>query len=248
MNYFRATRRFAAFVIATVVMYAAWWVSSFFIPNKQLWRQFAFKVWTTVFAKLVRLTIEVRGTPPKPPFFLVTNHLGYVDIPVLRLTVDGVFVAKSEIRNWFFAGRIVRDMGMVFIDRSRRMDIPRAGEEIIERLSGHEGVVLFPEGTSTKGEEVLEFKSSFLEFAARSDVPVYYAAITYRTPYGEPPASQSVCWWDDTGFLMHFWRMFSLSGFTAVVTFGDEPVTNTDRKALANELHARVSRLFVPVI
>jgi 1-acyl-sn-glycerol-3-phosphate acyltransferase len=44
----------------------------------------------------------------------------------------------------FFAGPIVRDAGTIFIDRSNRRDIPRAGEEILERLDGGEGVVVFP--------------------------------------------------------------------------------------------------------
>ena len=41
------------------------------------------------------------------------------------------------------------------------------------RLDEGEGVMIFPEGTSTKGEEVLPFNSSFMEFAARTDLPVF---------------------------------------------------------------------------
>jgi 1-acyl-sn-glycerol-3-phosphate acyltransferase len=101
--------------------------------------------------------------------------------------VDGVFVAKAEVRDWFLAGRIVRDMGVVFIDRKNRRDIPRAGEEIIKRLNDGEGVIVFPEGTSTKGEDILPFNSSFLEFASKTDLPVSYASISYRTQPGDPP-------------------------------------------------------------
>ncbi|MBK6725266.1 MAG: 1-acyl-sn-glycerol-3-phosphate acyltransferase [Acidobacteria bacterium] len=86
-----------------------------------------------------------------------------------------------------------------------RRDIPRAGELIIERLDAGEGVVVFPEGTSTKGEEVLPFNSSFLEFAARKDIAVHYAAITYSTPPGEMPAHIAACWWEDIlTFSPHF--------------------------------------------
>jgi 1-acyl-sn-glycerol-3-phosphate acyltransferase len=143
------------------------------------------------------MKIEVIGTPPKPPFFLVCNHLSYTDMAALRVAANGVFVAKSEINTWFLAGRIVRDLGMIFIDRENRRDIPRAGVEIMKRIESGEGVIVFPEGTSTKGDEVLPFNSSFLEFAARCDIPVSYAAISYRTPADEPPASLIACWWDD---------------------------------------------------
>lgn len=248
MKDIRATFRFVSFVIATFGLYGAWWITSFFIPNKLYWRQLAFELWTRSFVVVSGMKIEVIGEAPKPPFFLVSNHLSYVDIAALRAVARGVFVAKHEIKDWFLAGRIVRDMGIIFIDRKNRRDIPRAGAEIIQRLSDGEGVIVFPEGTSTKGEEILPFNSSFFEFAAKTDLPVSYASISYRTPPGGPTASEVVCWWDDTTFLAHMYRLFKIREFTAVVTFGDEPVLNIDRKKLADELWTKVHERFVPVI
>jgi 1-acyl-sn-glycerol-3-phosphate acyltransferase len=194
------------------------------------------------------MKIEVIGEPPHPPFFLVSNHLSYVDIAAIRAVVTGVFVAKREIDDWFLAGRMVRGMGNVYIDRTNRRDIPRAGEEIIEKLNDGEGVIVFPEGTSTKGEDVLPFNSSFFEFAARTDLPVSYVSISYRTPPGSPPASEMICWWDDTSFIEHMFRFFSQKEFTAVLSFGEEPILSTDRKLLASELRQRVKEKFIPVI
>jgi len=194
------------------------------------------------------MKIEVIGTPPKPPFFLVSNHLSYVDVAALRAVVPTVFVAKREIIDWPVAGPIVRDMGVVFIDRQNRRDIPRAGKQIIERLDQGEGVVVFPEGTSTKGEEVLPFNSSFFEFAARADLPVSYVSVSYTTPEGEMPASDAICWWEDISFVAHMFRLFTVPSYTAILTFGSEPVLNVDRKVLASELHDKISEAFVPVI
>lgn len=248
MRYFRALVRFPLFLIATVALYTAWLIGNLFIPNRQYWRQLAFTLWCRSFAVIAGMELEVIGTPPPPPFFMVSNHLSYVDICALRMVTKGVFVAKSEISGWFLAGRIVRDMGNIFIDRQNRRDIPRAGEEIIERLNEGEGVIVFPEGTSTKGEDVLPFNSSFLQFAAERDLPVSYAAISYRTPEGEMPASDAVCWWEDISFGAHMFRLFTVRKFTAVVSFGDEPISGTDRKLLAKELHQRVNERFVPVL
>ena len=247
MRKIRAFIRFAAFVISTLAVYSFWWVTHFFVPNKDFWRQYIFWRWSKNFALISRMKIEVIGAPPKPPFFLVCNHLGYADIPALRLAAEGIFVAKSDIESWPVAGPIVRNMGMVFIDRKNRRDIPRAGALIIDRLNNGEGVMLFPEGTSTRGEDILPFNSSFLEFAAKSDLPVSYAAIGYRTPAGELPAS-NVCWWDDIGFLDHLFRVFMLKEFTATIVFGDEPVQNPNRKELANELREKVRDKFIPVL
>ena len=139
-------------------------------------------------------------------------------------------------------------MGIIFIDRKNRRDIPRAGSEIIDRLSAGEGVIVFPEGTSTRGDDVLPFNSSFLEFAAKTDLPVSYSSISYRAPEGGPPASNYVCWWEDISFLSHLYRLFKLPEFTAVITFGSEPIVNTDRKQLASELRQKVKERFIPVI
>jgi 1-acyl-sn-glycerol-3-phosphate acyltransferase len=248
MKYIRATIRFILFFGSTFGLYFAWFIGSFFIPNKQFCRQIIFRKWATFFVWLSGMKIDVIGQPPKPPFFLVANHLSYVDIPALRAVAEGVFVAKGEIEQWFMAGKMIRDIGMIYIDRSRKRDIPRAAAQIIERLNDGEGVIVFPEGTSTKGETVLPFNSSFLEFAANTDLPVAYAAITYRTPAGERDASEMVCWWDDTTMLAHIWRFFMLDEFTAVITFGEEPVQNTNRKDLARELTERVREKFIPVI
>jgi len=235
------------FVAATLGVYAIWFVFRVVIPNKIYWRQVIFGWWTKSFVLISRMRIEVIGTPPKPPFFLVTNHLSYTDIGAIRVVAKGVFVAKGEIQNWFLAGRICRDMGTIFIDRQNRRDIPRAGELIIERLDAGEGVVVFPEGTSTKGETVLPFNSSFLEFAARRDIPVSYASITYTTPPGEMPAHLAACWWEDIGFFPHLWRLFHVREYTAIIEFGDEPITSSDRKQLAHDLRDRVAELFVRV-
>lgn len=248
MKYIRAALRFPTFVIVTFGIYGVWFVGSFFIPNRPFWRQILFRTWARIFVRLSGMKIEIIGTPPKPPFFLVSNHLSYVDIPTLRAVVEGVFVAKAELDYWFLAGKIIRDMGQIFINRRNRRDIPRAGREIIKKLSEGEGVMIFPEGTSTKGETVLPFNSSFLEFAAKTDLPVSYVSISYKTPPNGKTASESVCWWDDTVFLVHLWRLFQMREFTAVLSFGEEPVMNPNRKELARRLWEKVNESFIPVL
>lgn len=248
MKYLRAIIRFILFLTMTFGIYGIWWIGALFIPNRQYWRQIIFRKWSQWFVQISNMSIEIIGTPPQPPFFLVCNHLSYTDIPVIRAVVEGVYVAKGEIEGWFLAGTIVRNMGNIFIDRRNKRDIPRASTNVLNALERGEGVIIFPEGTSTKGEEVLPFKSSFLEFAARTDLPVHYASISYQTPSDEPPPSYSVCWWDDTSLAEHLWRFFQLREVKVLMTFGDKPIQNPNRKELAKELWQAVREKFIPIL
>jgi 1-acyl-sn-glycerol-3-phosphate acyltransferase len=248
MRFIRATIRTISFIGMTLMIFAIWFIGSFIIPNSQFWRQIIFRLWARSFLVISGMRVEVIGMPPRPPFLLVSNHLSYIDVAAFRSVIDTVFVAKSDIDDWFLVGWFVRNMGTIFINRNNRRDIPRVGTEILKKIEDGEGVLVFPEGTSTKGEEVLPFNSSLLEFAAKKDLPVSYASITYRTPEGEPNASESVCWWDDTVFVEHLWKLFSLKQFTAIINFGTEQINNQNRKELAHELREKVKDKFIPVI
>src|SRR5215213_4320419 len=117
MKYLLAAIRLVAFLVVTFGIYFLWFVLHFFIPNKLYWRQLIFNSWARAFVKISGMKIEVVGAPPKAPFFLVSNHVSYTDIPLLRAVTGGVFVAKGEIQSWFLGNRIVGDMGNVFVNR-----------------------------------------------------------------------------------------------------------------------------------
>lgn len=249
MKYLLAMIRMASFFVVTFGIYGVWMIGSFFIPNQQYWREIIFRNWARAFARIAGMRVEAIGSIPSRPFFLVCNHLSYMDIPALRSVAEAVFVAKGEIEGWFLGGKIVRDMGNIYVNRFRRRDIPRAGAEVVRALENGEGVIIFPEGTTTNGAGVLPFNSSFLEFASRSDIPVHYASISYRTRPGDPPASEAVCWWRmESSFIGHLWELFQVPGFDAVISFGEEPIQCHDRKELAGKLWEKVSQRFIPVI
>lgn len=244
MKYFRSTFRLILFFALTFGIYGIWFIADFVIPNKLYWRQIIFRLWAKGFVKICGVKICVSGRLPRPPFFLVSNHLSYVDIPLLRSLLESVFVTKGEIQSWFLAGKIVGDMGNIYINRQNKRDIPRAGIDILDTLERGEGVIVFPEGTTSNGEKVLEFKSSFFEFAAAADLPIYYTSIRYVTTDGYPPASEKVCWWRlESTFLPHLWELFQMPTFDAFVTFGENPITADNRKELAKKLHNAVSEI-----
>ena len=136
----------------------------------------------------------------------------------------------------------------LFIDREIKRDIPRAMRRIREVLDSGRGVVVFPEGSSTRGDSVLRFRPSLLEAAASADVPVSYAALSYRTPKGSAPAHLSVCWWGDMPFGSHLLELLGLPRIRARLSFGEEPIQERDRKDLARRLQYAVEERFQPVV
>ena len=252
IRFFRQLRKFVLFGAVTC---GAWMVLVATVPfaglfgyNPAQWRARALSAWARRIVPVLGMRMTVEGPVPAAPFVLVTNHLGYIDIVVLAAQAPIAFVAKAEIARWPLIGRFARAAGTVFIDRARVRDIPRVVGAIEASFAGGIGVAIFPEATSSAGSEVLRFRPSLLEAAARARLPVVYAALTYRTPPDEPPAHFSVCWWGDMGFPGHVAKLFALRSFEARLRFGSERVIEADRKLLAERLHRKVSELFERVV
>ena len=204
--------------------------------------------WSRLCIRILGGRLRVEGEPPAAPFFLVSNHLSYVDILVLASCLDGFFIAKLEIRQWPLFGLLSRTVGTLFIDRELRRDVVRVNVLIEQVLDSGYGVILFPEGTSTQGHEVAAFRSALLDYPARRGMPVHVAAIGYRTPPGELPANLALCWWGDAQFAPHARQLLGLRSFEATLRFSPRAVSSPDRKELAEEARRAVIEIFDPVV
>ncbi|MDZ7292350.1 MAG: 1-acyl-sn-glycerol-3-phosphate acyltransferase [candidate division KSB1 bacterium] len=221
----------------------------FFAGEQRIkWRKLVVHIWARTVARILGLQINVKGRPPQPPFYLVSNHLSYVDIIVYFTQVHCIFVAKAELAHWPVFGWLAKSGNTLFIDRSNKKDIPRVNALIEKAMHESDGIIIFPEGTSTKGSEVLPFKSPLLEYAAEKNFPVSYATIHYRTSPSDPPAHLSVCWWGDMTFGGHFLDLLKVSRICATVEFGPTTVSGSDRKIIAQELWQQINKQFVPTV
>ena len=251
MKSIRVGFKMAVFVITTPV---TWLVITCGVPFVRMgggsvprWRACAFHVWARVIARTLGMQVTVEGEPPPSPFLLVANHLSYVDIVLLVSRVPCTFVARADLKDWPLFGPMVPAGGTLFLNRDLKRDIPRVIEQLKIPYEAGVGVVIFPEGSSSKGEGVPPFRSSLLEPAARGGFPVYHASISYDTPEGQPSARESVCWWGSMEFLPHLIGLFGLPRFHASLVFGSDPIVNGDRKQLATELQEAVKSRFRPV-
>ncbi len=210
---------------------------------RERWRRAILKAWGRGGCWTAGTRIRVEGPPPSPPFLLVSNHLSYLDILVLSGTTGAVFVAKREVRGWPLLGLMAAASGTLFIDRARRADTLTVSRDLAAAFASGRSVIVFPEGTSSSGDDVLPFRSSLLEPAAASGHPVHAACLAYRIPGGQADPREAVCWWGDMDFGAHFWNLLGLPRIEATVRFDPDPETDSDRKALTARLETRVRRL-----
>jgi 1-acyl-sn-glycerol-3-phosphate acyltransferase len=241
-----ATIRFISFMASTFGLYGLFLLLKPLKGSVIGWRQEIFRSWARSFVRISGFKVSTVGEIPKAPFFLVSNHLGYIDIPIVRSQVETLFVSKNEVAAWPIAGRIVGDMGTIFIDRRNHRDIPRAGEEILSALSRGEGVMVFPEGTSGSGTDLLPINSSFFEFPAVNGIPVIVMALNYSTSDNDPEPTKSVSWWDDTPFARHIFNLFKLREPHAVLTFG-RSISESNRKLMAKRVEEELRSIFSPM-
>ncbi|MEO1575497.1 MAG: lysophospholipid acyltransferase family protein [Pseudomonadota bacterium] len=202
-----------------------------------------FSSWAQGLLRILNVTLVTEGDLPDQPGLLICNHLGYLDIVVLAATLRATFVSKSEVASWPFLGFVVTLLGTIYIDRSRRHDVARVNELIAEALARGRTVIVFAEGTSSDGTDVLPLRPSLLDSGQHGRHPVYYARLDYQTPLGAAPASDAVCWWGDAPFLPHLGKFLKVPSVRALVHFGNETITPADRKSLAVELREKLRAL-----
>ncbi len=189
---------------------------------------------------LTGLDIDYRleGQPPTHGL-VVSNHLSYIDILVLSAVMPCFFVAKIEIGGWPFFGKAARCGGTIFIDRSSLASAQSVAGQMTERLklSIPVPVLLFPEGTSTDGSEVVRFHSRLVDPATSLRAPITTAAIRYAFADGTP--ERELCWYGDETFVHHLWKVLGVGGFEADLRFG-EPRVYANRRAAADETRAEI--------
>jgi lyso-ornithine lipid O-acyltransferase len=206
-------------------------------------------LWAKAMWRILGLRVEVRGKCPSDgPFLVVSNHLGYLDIAVLSGILPVTFVSKAEVRGWLFIGFLARSVGTIFVFRKDRRQAKDLIEQVRRRMSAGENILVFPEGTSSRGEIVLPFKTA--AFAAVSGVPgsrILPVRIDLLNLYGETAAGPNrdiACWYGDMEFAPHFWNFLGSGGARFRVRIG-EPFDggSLDRKSIAQVAYRTIENL-----
>lgn len=186
--------------------------------------------WSRVGAAILSMKIERRGFAPRTGL-IVANHVSYLDIIALAAVTPCLFVAKCEVARWPILGTFARMAGTVFIDRSRRRDVVRINHEIAKLLELGLPVVLFPEGTSSDGRDVLPFKTSLFQPVCGGVVPVSPVAVDYSVAGHAMP--ETVSYWGDMTLVPHLLNILGVGEIEVRLEFASSKTRVFPRKILA---------------
>jgi 1-acyl-sn-glycerol-3-phosphate acyltransferase len=136
----------------------------------------------------VRLEVKGKENITGNTCVYVANHQGFFDIPVLISTFDKPlgFIAKKEILKFKMVSYWMKKIHCIFIDRKNIRESMKAINEGVDNLKNGYSMVIFPEGTRSKGPKVGEFKKGSMKLALKSGVPIIPIAIngTYKIREG----------------------------------------------------------------
>lgn len=174
-----------------------------------------YQLFHRVTCRIFGLHVQINGTlSTEKPVLFVSNHISYLDIFIIGASVPGFFIAKSEVASWPFLGMMAKFQNTLFFERKGRQ-VKGQIETMTAHFDKKGSLILFPEGTSTDGQDVKTFKSSLLTSLEYSRYPVAIQPITIAyTHYKNKKMTQTdrdqFAWYADMPFASHFFNALGI--------------------------------------
>jgi 1-acyl-sn-glycerol-3-phosphate acyltransferase len=199
----------------------------------------------------VGLTKEIKNHLNNSSYLIVGNHMSYLDVLAIALHLPSSFVTSVEIKNTPFLGHICQLIGCVFVERRNKKNIGEEIKEITDTLQYNTCVTIFPEATSTNGDEIIRFKRPLFRSSIDSKRPVLPITINYEAINNKIVTEKNrdkVCWYGDMTFPDHIWGVFMSPTIDMSITFGAplRPEEAEDHVELSLKTYEIVSQNFRP--
>lgn len=194
----------------------------------------------------------------KRPLLCVCNHISVFEISTMAAALGGSFFGKKDIESWFLIGWMAKKFGVVFIDR-RPSHATEALNSIQKELESVDyPLFIFPEGTSTNGAYVKQFKSSMFDVVEKTGTTVQPVVVHYRlrdgTKINDEDLANHFAYFDnkkmdcgpycerERSAFMQVFHIMMLGGFLVEIEVLPCPdLSGMDRKQIADKLHKIIS-------
>ena len=199
---------------------------------------------------LLSIEVEIVGEigESKKSNLFISNHLSYLDIPILGSKFPLRFIAKSEVRSWPIFGFLAKTGRSIFIRRNKTDSFIQKNK-ILHMLSSGEKIFIFPEGTTSDGNRVLEFKSSSFSSVENQKFIIQPIVIVYSDLNGIPInrwLRPMIAWYGDMDLKPHLSKLVGLMSIKVKLIYL-EPVNTQNfenRKDLSNYFEDRIRKVY----
>jgi 1-acyl-sn-glycerol-3-phosphate acyltransferase len=176
--------------------------------------------WYRSACRVMGIRIAVFGEPSRDGGLTVANHISWIDIIAIGSVVDLDFIAKEDVRHWPVVGYLANSVGTLFARRGDSSQLEAIANLMTWRIHQGRRLMLFPEGTTTRGDRVLRFNAKLFKPAHLAGAPVQAVALRYRQPAGRIAPFVG-----DDDFLSHLWRVLQLDSLELELHFC-EPIAS----------------------
>ena len=144
-------------------------------------RQALLAWWARGVLAVLGVRVHLSGAARPEPGLVVANHVSWLDVVAICSLRPALFVCKAEIAAWPAIGWLLRRAGMIFIRRRSLRDVWRVNLQLRARFMEEQSIAVFPESTTTDGQDVLPFRPGLFQPAVERELPVYPMAIAYSS-------------------------------------------------------------------
>ena len=204
----------------------------------QRWRLAIKQRWSRQLLEMFGVELKVSGT--HTAVMQVANHVSWLDILAINAVSPAAFVAKADVRDWPLIGWMSARTDTIYIRRGSLRAAHETTRQLAACLAEGLGVVVFPEGTTSDGFQVLPFHGALLQGAIMSGVPVQPVALRYQT--GDERPAQAPVYCGETSLLQSMWRVATASGLAVRLEFlAAHTTVGVDRRQLAARLRGDIA-------
>ena len=174
--------------------------------------------WARRLLPALGVEVEVVGHPREDIPLWVANHLSWVDGVVFMALRPMGTIAKGEVAGYPIIGRWARKSGIHFVDRGDATSRAAALTSFTTSLQRGRDMLLFPEGTTTRGERLAPFYEGGLRAAFDLGLPAQPLRISSPAPHYP--------WTGDETLLPHIRTL--LASRTPVTVVAGDPLYPAD--------------------
>ncbi|MBK6756150.1 MAG: 1-acyl-sn-glycerol-3-phosphate acyltransferase [Moraxellaceae bacterium] len=153
-----------------------------FFPH-QPYQQPVIKFWQKRFCRVLGLKVIVHGTAEKRPALWVSNHISWLDIPVIGAHFPVHFLSKSEVASWPVVRHLAKAAGTLYIKRGSG-DAQSVSSQMAQHLQAGRSVLFFPEGTTTNGQSLKRFYHQLFHAACITGTDIQPVVLCYTDQQG----------------------------------------------------------------